>query len=615
MKLHSYKACRRKLKSFRFFLYIEFIVKNCYNNLELNKLSEDECMDSKKVMLNSAFFLLLFITVNLIFVSVVFLFGGTIKSFYLLIEFLLATGLYSYFLEKDSKEEKIVGVLVGVLVFVLGVCACLNVYDFAHDSNWYHKAAVGALKNGWNPVYTSFEDFTETADLGIKDLKYAATWTQHYPKASWIFGASVYSLIQNIEAAKVINLLLLYIVFSYIFFYLSDYRLKNYQAFILSLLTVLNPLTLPQMFTLYTDNLLLSSLFLMIAVLFTIADNAFNISKKFQYSSLFCAVIICVNVKFTGLAYAGVFCLLFYSILLWNSHRKYKFKETFIRNTTFLVITFGVGILLVGSSSYVKNFVFNRNPFYPLAGENAIDIMKGNQPDRFEQMLAPQKVFVSLFSKTSNIYGNNFPELKIPFTIDEKEILMANKGFDIRIGGFGPLFSGIFCISLLISGIGMHKLFGKSKKWFYMVSGVIGISILLLLCITESWWARYSPYLYLLPIFALIMLFIGLNESRKKKMKVLFGVSNAVLVALLVINSAFFAQYIVICAEETVSTKAMLSMLEEKTENEPAMISLSYPSTFGLEFNLKDYNIWYALQPAGIFGNDLYGELADVIDE
>ena len=165
-------------------------------------------MESKKVLLNSAFFLLLFITVNLISVSVVFLFGGTIKSFYLLFEFLLATGLYSYFLDKDSRQEKILGVVVGILIFIIGIIACLNVYDFAHDSNWYHKAAVGALKTGWNPIYMNFEEFAETADLGIKDLKYAATWTEHYPKASWIFGASIYSLIQNIEVAKVINFLL-----------------------------------------------------------------------------------------------------------------------------------------------------------------------------------------------------------------------------------------------------------------------------------------------------------------------------------------------------------------------------------------------------------------------
>ncbi|MBP3285100.1 MAG: hypothetical protein J6M02_06330 [Clostridia bacterium] len=571
-------------------------------------------MESKKVLLNSAFFLLLFITVNLILVSVVFLFGGRIKSFYLLIEFLLTVGLYSFLLKKDSIGNKILGVGLGVLIFAVGIFACLNVYDFAHDSNWYHKAAIGAMKNGWNPIYQNFEGFADSANLGIKDLRYASTWTQHYPKASWIFGASVYSLTGNIETAKVMNLLMLYIVFSYLFFYLSDYRLKGYQAFVLSLLAVLNPLTLPQMFTLYTDNLLLSSLFLIIAVLFTIADNAFNIPKNFQYASLFCAVVICVNVKFTGLAYAGVFCLLFYGILLWNSYRQYKIKETFIKATMFLAITFGVGVLIVGSSCYVKNLVFHKSPFYPLAGENAVDIMTGNQPDRFAEMSAPQKVFVSLFSKTSNIYGAHFPELKIPFSIEEKEILMANKGFDIRIGGFGPLFSGIFCISLLVSGIGMYKLFGKSKKWFYIVTGVIGISILLLLCIKESWWARYSPYLYLLPMFALIMLFIGWNESRKKGMKVLLGLMSMALVALLVVNSSFFAQYIVTCAKETVSTKYMLSVLSETTEKQPAKVSLSYPSYFGAEFNLKDYGIQYHLVESGAHGENIYGMLVNWVD-
>jgi len=351
---------------------------------------------------------------------------------------------------------------------------------------------------------------------------------------------------------------------------------------------------------------------LLISILFTLGDNAFNISKEFQYSSLFCAIVICVNTKFTGLAYAGVFSALFYGLFIWNSRKQYKLKETFIKVSTFFTVAFGIAVLIVGSSTYVKNLIFYKNPFYPIAGENAVDIMKGNQPDRFEEMSAPHKVLVSLFSKTSNIYGNNFPELKIPFTIEEKEIQMAMKGFDIRIGGFGPLFSGIFCISLLIAGIGMYKLFGKSKKWFYMVTGVILISILLLLCISESWWARYSPYLYLLPIFALLMLFIGWNESQKKWLKIFFGTISGAMIALLVINSAFFTGYIVSCAKETASTKEALAKFSENEEK--IKVSLSYPSHFGAEFNLKDYEIEYDLSKSGVWGNKIYGELVNVVE-
>lgn len=569
-------------------------------------------MESKKVLLNSAFFLLLFISVCLILVSVVFLFGGTIKSFYLFAEFLLTCGLYSYLLKDDSKVNKVLGVVLSVLVFGGSLFACLNVYDFAHDSNWYHKSAVGALKNGWNPIYMNFTEFAEMSELSIKDLKYSSTWVEHYPKASWIFGASVYSAVGNIESAKVINVLMLYIVFSFIFYYLSDYRLKTYQALIISALAIFNPITLPQVFTLYTDNLLLSSLFLIIGILFTIADNSFNIPKKFQYALLFCAVLICMNVKFTGLAYSGVFCLLFYVILLWQSYKKYKLKETFIKLTLFFACTFGIGIFLVGASSYVKNVVTDKNPFYPIAGENAIDIMTGNQPDKFENMSIPHKVFVSLFSETSNIYGDNFPKLKIPFTINAKEIEVANKGFDIRIAGFGPLFSGIFCISLLISIIAMYKLAKNSKKWFYMITGVISVCIILLLCISESWWARYSPYLYLLPIFAVIMLFITVNETKSKKFKVLITFFNVILIVLLFTNTLFFVKYIESCVNETVSTRRELSALSQNKEN--VLISLSYPSHFGAEFNLKDYKIEYELSDFGISGTKLYGELIKVIE-
>ena len=51
-----------------------------------------------------------------------------------------------------------------IIVFTIsGSLLISNIsYDITFDGNTYHKAAIGELKNGWNPVYQSIEDFNDS---------------------------------------------------------------------------------------------------------------------------------------------------------------------------------------------------------------------------------------------------------------------------------------------------------------------------------------------------------------------------------------------------------------------------------------------------------------------
>jgi hypothetical protein len=284
-------------------------------------------------------------------------------------------------------------------------------------------------------------------------------------------------------------------------------RLKKWQTIIVLILMVFNPIVSTQVFTLYVDNLLMTNLFGILILLFAITDEKYQLSKWYKYSALIMLVTFCINIKFTGLAYAGIFCFLFFCIWCIKAFFDWKLKKTFKKNILFYIIGCSVAVLIVGASSYLTNFINKGHPLYPLAGQEKIDIMSSNQPDMFDELSTTKKLFISIFAETSNDYSGKIHEIKPLFSVTEEEIEQC--GYDTRVGGFGPLFGGILVISLGVILCGLIILYRRNKYWFAVFTSVLVVILLMLSLITESWWARYSPYLYVIPVLAVIFLFVG----------------------------------------------------------------------------------------------------------
>ena len=130
-----------------------------------------------------------------------------------------------------------------------------------------------------------------------------------------------------------------------------------------------------------------------------------------------------------------------------------------------------------------------------------------------------------MFSKTNNL-PEEAPELKIPFTIHSSEWIHLSNA-DIRVGGFGVLFSGIFLLSLVIFFVALCH----NKKIRMETAAAFAAIFLLLLFFPESWWARYASYAYYLPVFILA------EACNLRKTKVFSGVT----ICLIALNSIFFA--------------------------------------------------------------------------
>jgi len=310
--------------------------------------------------------------------------------------------------------------------------------------------------------------------------------------------------------------------------------------------------------------------------------------------------LLIINIKFTGLAYAGVFCLGYYIYYAALNIKQKKYKEL-KKTTMFFAIIAIVSILIVGSNSYIKNMIKDGHPFYPLMGKNKIDIMTYLQPESFQKMSPIAKNYYAIFSKTANIgmFNNGEPTLKIPFTFDRYEL--SQYGYDTRIGGYGIFFSGIFIISILINAFSIIKLsIKKDYNTLFLLAIPLLIIFLLLLFLSDGWWARYAPYLYIVVIAALIMI------SNYKNIILKIGIW---LFVLLICGNSYisFRQLVHNDIPKSGITRNTLSDLKGNKLD----VYLDSDRFTGILYNLDDYQIKYNIVNTKTDNmNKLYGTFA-----
>lgn len=100
-----------------------------------------------------------------------------------------------------------------------------------------------------------------------------------------------------------------------------------------------------------------------------ITDGKCHIEKSIKWISLFIIIAIITNIKFTGLAYAAVFSLVFYIFWLACDLAKKRFnKSKTIKITAFFAIAVVFSLCIVGYSTYVKNTIEHGLPFISAYG-------------------------------------------------------------------------------------------------------------------------------------------------------------------------------------------------------------------------------------------------------
>lgn len=412
-----------------------------------------------------------------------------------------ALTLLTYFRLYGIDKASVRNVYLAAIVVVLAVAASNHILDLSYDGIAYQKAAVGALKNGWNPFTESVGDWTRNQPIRSGADSFSL-WVDHYPKAAWYIGAGFYAVTGTIESAKAYTLLMMVACFGIVANFLTTWGLTSRQARLAALAAVVNPITVAQFSTFYNDAFLMLALFAVIVFLVRL----FYQRTPETFMLLFMALTICANIKFTGLVYAFVFSL-FHLLLLvrWMAKRKESLGGLIL--IAALICSGTIFFALLGGP-YLKNMQGYGSPFYPILGADSVDIIAGNEPASFEGRSTAFKAFYSIFSYSEDLgdAGIADPRLRVPFTLAKDELHTMSVP-DLRIGGFGPFFGPMLLACAVVAAVGI----GKLRKTDPMTASILllnaALAVLLILGISESWWARYSGYLYGVVPVALILWF------------------------------------------------------------------------------------------------------------
>ncbi|WP_432775594.1 hypothetical protein AAFJ72_20935 [Brevibacillus gelatini] len=440
--------------------------------------------------------LLFFMTAIMLCTSIYFLLGIPVTAFsFWLAVFVALTCMLAMIAVFVRRHRRIwlLALLAGLgLVVGSSWVISANTFDLSFDGQTYHQEAIILLKNGWNPVHDApvskpLPQTIETMD-SKEILSAFHLWINHYAKGPWMLDAVMYKLTDQIEVGKIFNLLLIAASF---FFSLAALRVafpaKKRLGIVLALLLAGNPVSVTQATSYYIDGQL-GSLVLIICALGYLLLKRYHIWIVLALCS---ALMLLAQIKFTALVYAVLLgCALLVLFFFYDRQKRWKSLLAWLAAS--LVVT----VLVVGYNPYVTNTLGKGHPFYPLAGKGAVDIMTSNSPRDFKDIGSLSKLAISLFAKSENIARPNETTLKWPFTVSLSE-LAAFVSPDVRVAGFGPWFGGAVLIALLLA---LGLLVGAERKKavpFFIASGILLVTVLVN---PESWWARYVPQLWLIPV-------------------------------------------------------------------------------------------------------------------
>jgi hypothetical protein len=408
--------------------------------------------------------------------------------------------------------------LIGFYSFLIAFSSVY--YDTSSDGQEYHQETIFALSDEkWNPL--------KEASPPANTFPKLDTWVKHYPKGSEILSASVYSITDKIESGKVFNLLFIFSSFSLVFFSLiNTYKVKIFYSFLIGFITALNPVSIYQSLSYYLDGEISS----LIIIGITLIVLYLKTREKIILISFLGILCLLITFKFTAVLYAIILSVTLLIFLFLKEKNIKKFL-----NVSILLFLAGIfGVIALGFNPYVYNTVNHGHPFHPLAGKDSVDFMPANTPDEYKPLNKIEKILASSFILKTN---NNKILLRIPFHLEEWNFELL-KYTDLRVEGFGPFFMEISLITS-ISGLFLvtNKGIDKRKKLLYLLSCfLIIVSVLL---IPESWWARYVPQMYLIPIITVTIFFININKIKfHTQLLLLFLILNSLYVTSIYLDGA-----------------------------------------------------------------------------
>lgn len=514
-------------------------------------------------------------------------------------------------------REVALAALAAIAVIALSCWAASLFVDNSYDGNGYQKAAVVQMANGWVPLQGSVGERTLFQELyGSSNYIAMRTvlWVDHYAEGPWEIAASLYVLTGNLESGKAYTLILMFAVGLLLAGYLRLRGFRGWQCAVIALVAAVNPITVVQFKVYYVDGALMMSLLALIVGFAMALDGRCPFARRVSGPLVFMAFCVCTNVKFTGLAYAGVFSLAFaVAVIAVGVRRPDELSRRQVLGWGAVLVgavAFAVGVL--GFAPYVTNFLAEGHPFYPLFGPNAADIMEGNTPVGFSDMGVLERIATGLLAPAADTHGGGeaiaYP-FKVPLTVNPDELPPLAK-CDLRISGFGVLYSGIFILCVACLPFLLVVCARRCRLLFRMALLYLVPSVLLMVAMGDSWWARYSCYGYFLCPLALTFLFWFGNEGRYRAQRVVGWLAGVVLALLMAANIGFFVRYNLVPAwQQTQEVKStMASWKGQLADGTRELVIAGRDARLGLVYTLREAGVPFTYAGTALEGFDPDGE-------
>jgi hypothetical protein len=443
-------------------------------------------------------------------------------------------------------------VVTGVVI-AGGVAVAAAFYDLTWDGQWYHQTAVYKMAQGWNPLRDPLHDFGRHT---------WNAWVLHYAKGPWFVALALFTATGSIEAAKAASAITPVVALIVVLALALELGLARRWAFVVAAVAAFNPVTTCGMLTHQVDGILVSLLAC------AVAGGVAALRKWGWLPALvvFVASALCVNTKFTGLVYLCFFALAGGVYGLWRR------RDLLVRYVAVTGAALVVGVVVFGFNPYVTNTVHRGHPFYPMQGTAEHPSLADRGRDPIELYETPHNMMGrSRFLRLA--YGVFGKPGTAPYVKNDAEFmwpLASSPGdfglyyfHDVRIGGFGPWFSGALLLALVVGGVGVIR---GDLAWvgLLLLSAAIVASLLVS---THTWWARYGPHLWWLP---LVLVAAALRPGAS----VWLRRAAAVVALLLLVDTAILSA--VHLRWEWRSTQALQRQLADLRQAGPMTIDLAY---------------------------------------
>lgn len=540
-----------------------FIVKNKSN-----------CSDTSSIM-RISFLLLGNIFLPALIASIGFLFKISINGLtYILSQFLLLIVYSILFYKKDNHKKFIIPIIVALVIIVLSVFVTERIYDNSVDGWGYHNPAIMKLSEGWNPIYEHFDDETVLV-----------TWSEHYPKAIWLYSAALYKITNAFFAGLSFNIIISFATLFLIIDILKKKKINIYLAIILGIIITFSTTVIGQLFTMYNDGVFCQCILGLLLLYNAIVCDEYKLNSVLLMILSFYLSIL-ANIKFNGALYAFIIALIYSIILI--VQRKIKFDKTGIK----YVLVIGLCVGIVASNTYITNFIYHRNIGYPVIGNGKVEIINQYIPGYINSTKGKIATFVKAITSSSF-----YEYIYSPFYVLSINDYVCASASDCRVMGFGPMYQLLLIIAIVFIIVYIMKYIIRIVKKEITLKGYVKenyhkyipflFMIIFFFTAPATWWVRYVSYMFVVPI--LIIVFFNDDWYKVNIMTILsYSIIVLYLVSLLGVGNNMLKQSL----EFTAGINHEINYL--KAENNNRILQIA-PIEYGLTYNSYRQNMSYKL--------------------